>query len=127
MGVRPAGGFTSVYIAQLQKLLPAVVSQDITNTLWAYATLKELLPSPILGAAAQRLQTFLPDLGAPAICQIAFAYAHYRHSPSNDLLDSMSLQFQQLRPPAGTAAVAMMCQLYKSMGLQPDVGWFKDC
>ena len=80
-------------------MLPFTVSQDITNTLWAYATLKEPLPSPFLEAAAQRLQTFLPDLGAPAMCQIAFAYAHYRHSPSNDLLDSMALQFQQLQPP----------------------------
>ena len=121
MGVHPAGGFTSAYLALLQKQMPSTVPQDLTTTLWAYAALKEPLPATLLEAASQHLHVFLPQLKVQGMCQTANAYAYYRNMPSNGMLDSMALQFQQLQLPARDNEITCMRQAYEVLGLRLEV------
>ena len=69
--------------------------QDISNTLWAYATLRHYPGAELLDGAARQAVFTIQRFKPQEVANTLWAYATLGHDPKNLLLDAMAAQMAQ--------------------------------
>lgn len=98
--------------------------QDISNTLWAYATLRHYPGAELLDGAARQAVFTIQRFKPQEVANTLWAYATLGHDPKNLLLDAMAAQMAQrilhFRPQ-------VPCTFAHVFGQQACTIWFKTC
>lgn len=107
----------------LHKALPGFIGvtaaslQDISNTLWAYATLRHYPGAELLEGAARQAVLTIHRFKPQEVANTLWSYATLGHDPNNLLLDAMAAQMAQrilhFRPQVGSCLLqaVTMCLL----------------
>lgn len=69
--------------------------QDISNTLWAYATLRHYPGADLMNGAAQQAVFTIHRFKPQEVANTLWSYATLGHDPNNLLLDAMAGQMAQ--------------------------------
>ena len=69
--------------------------QDISNTLWAYATLRHYPGAELLDGAARQAVSTIYRFKPQEVANTLWSYATLGHDPKNLLLDAMAAQMAQ--------------------------------
>lgn len=68
------------------------MAQDISNTLWAYATLRHYPGAELLDGAAKQAVITIQRFKPQEVANTLWSYATLGHDPNNLLLDAMAGQ-----------------------------------
>lgn len=107
-----------VFLAVIKALL-----QDISNTLWAYATLRHYPGAELLEGAARQAVLTIHRFKPQEVANTLWSYATLGHDPNNLLLDAMAAQMAQrilhFRPQVASCNLSL-CVCFWLLALDGD-------
>lgn len=93
--------------------------QDISNTLWAYATLRHYPGSELLDGAAKQAVSTIQRFKPQEVANTLWSYATLGHDPQNLLLDAMAGQMAERIQHFRPQAISNSLWAYAKLGYNP--------
>ena len=80
LGIELPRAMINTLLSRAQDLAPSFAQQDISNTLWAVASMRVAVPPPVLAALMQRCMDIVDSLSPQGLANITWAIAVLRGS-----------------------------------------------
>ena len=96
----------------------SLATQDISNTLWAFATLRHFPGAELMNGAARQAILTMQRFKPQEIANTLWSFATLGHDPDTQLLDAMAIQMvariQQFRPQVLSPRLPPPCHQHQA-------------
>jgi len=117
---RPCAEILHALEARALKMLGGFKSQEIANTLWAFATLARQPDDKLIAGLTARAVKVQGDFKPQEITNTLWAFATLRRQPDKELVSGLTAWALEVRGDFNPQSIANMLWAFATLGKQPD-------